>query len=84
MFRNVVYRESKQSRFTLQISANFAPLHHCRTASMSSILKLETYSSAFTSNFDSCETLAMRRAVSCITSKGAAKSCFRLICCDDY
>ena len=66
---------------TLQISVNEAPLHHCTTASMSSTLKDEMYSSSSITSFDSFETFAILRAISCITLNGAANSSFSLVVC---
>lgn len=66
---------------TLHMSANEAPRHHCTTASMSSTLKEETYSSSTTGSLDSFDTLAIRRAISCITRKGAASSSLSLVGC---
>jgi len=66
---------------TLQISVKEAPLHHCTTASMSSTLKDEMYSSSSITSFDSFETFAILRAISCITLNGAANSSFSLVVC---
>jgi hypothetical protein len=75
--------DPSKTSVNLQISANLAPLHHCKTASISSTLKLETYSSSFSVSLDSIDTLAMRRALSCIARRGVAKSSLSRICCDD-
>jgi hypothetical protein len=66
---------------TLQISVNDAPLHHCTTASISSTLKDEIYSSSSIASFDSLETFAILRAISCITLNGAANSSLSLVVC---
>lgn len=67
----------------LQTSENLAPRHHCMTASMSSTLNDWTYSSSTSGSLDSRETLAIRRAFSCITRKGAARSSLSLTTCVD-
>ena len=59
---------------SLQISENLAPWHQASTASISSTLKLCTYSCSTTGSRHSTETRAMRRAVSCSTRSGAASS----------
>lgn len=68
----------------LQISENLAPLHHCRTTSIISILNDWTYSSSTMAIPDSFETLAIRRAVSCSTRNGLAKSSFSRVVVSDY
>lgn len=71
----------KGSERTLQMSENEAPRHHWTTASMSSTLNDCTYSSSTSGNFDSRETFAIRRAISCITRNGAASSSFNFVTC---
>jgi len=51
---------------------------------MSSTLKLDTYSSSTTGNLLSLATLAIRRAISCITLNGAANSSFSRTVCSLY
>jgi hypothetical protein len=76
--------DPSKTSVSLQISENFAPLHHCRTTSIISILKDWTYSSSTIAIPDSFETLAMRRAVSCSCRRGVASSSFRRTWVSDY
>lgn len=51
------------------------------TASISSTLNEETYSSSSMVNLDSFETLAIRLAISCMTLSGAVNSSVNLVVC---
>lgn len=66
---------------TLQISEKEEPRHHWTTASISSTLNDWTYSSSSISSLHSFDTLAIRRAISCITRRGAASSSFNFVGC---
>lgn len=68
----------------MQISWKLAPLHHWRTASIISTLKLCTYSSSTSAMPLSVETLAIRLAVSCRIRSGPASSSFSLTLASDW
>ena len=72
--RNARMIEPSNTSVSWQRSAKRAPWHHCSTASISSTLKLCTYSCSTTGSWLSTDTCAIRRAVSCSTRRGAVIS----------
>lgn len=76
--------DPSKTSVSLQISENLAPLHHCRTTSIISILNDWTYSSSTIAIPDSLDTLAIRRAVSCSCRRGVASSSFSRTCVSDW
>ena len=69
--------DPSKTSVNLQISENLAPLHHCKTTSIISILKDWTYSSSTIAMPDSFETFDIRRAVSWSCRRGVANSSLR-------